>query len=56
MASWSMRASLGTDKLLRGILNPRAPWEADTRDGRSVVESFNRWEKGHRPLSDSEWS
>ena len=31
--------------LLRGILNPRATWEADTRDGRSVVESLNRWEK-----------
>ena len=31
--------------LLRGILNPRAAWEADTRDGRSVVESLNRWEK-----------
>ena len=28
--------------LLRGILNPRAAWEADTRDGRSVVESLNR--------------
>ena len=40
--------------LLRGILNPMAAWEADTRngrsvvdtrDGRSVVESLNRWEK-----------
>ena len=31
--------------LLRGILNPRAAWEADTRDGRSEVESLNRWEK-----------
>ena len=31
--------------VLRGILNPRAAWEADTRDGRSVVESLNRWEK-----------
>ena len=31
--------------LLRGILNPRAAWEADIRDGRSVVESLNRWEK-----------
>ena len=31
--------------LLRGILNPRAAREADTRDGRSVVESLNRWEK-----------
>ena len=31
--------------LLRGILNPRAGWEADARDGRSVVESLNRWEK-----------
>ena len=31
--------------LLRGILNPRAAWEADTRDGRSVMESLNRWEK-----------
>ena len=31
--------------LLRGILNPRAAWEADTRDGRSVVESLNRWEE-----------
>ena len=31
--------------LLRGILNPRAAWEADTRGGRSVVESLNRWEK-----------
>ena len=30
--------------LLRGILNQRAAWEADTRDGRSVVESLNRWE------------
>ena len=39
--------------LLRGILNPRAAWEADTRDGRSVVESLNRY---HRPLPDSEWS
>ena len=29
--------------LLRGIHNPRAAWEAD--DGRSVVESLNRWEK-----------
>ena len=31
--------------LLRGIFNPRAAWEADTRDGRSVVESLNRWEE-----------
>ena len=31
--------------LLRGIFNPMAAWEADTRDGRSVVESLNRWEK-----------
>ena len=31
--------------LLRGFLNPRAAWEADTREGRSVVESLNRWEK-----------
>ena len=31
--------------LLRGILNPMAGWEADTTDGRSVVESLNRWEK-----------
>ena len=31
--------------LLRGILNPRAGWEADARDGRSVVESLNRWEE-----------
>ena len=31
--------------LLRGILNPRAGWEADAREGRSVVESLNRWEK-----------
>ena len=31
--------------LLRGILNPRGAWEAETRDGRSVVESLNRWEK-----------
>ena len=31
--------------LMRGILNPRAAWEADSRDGRSVVESLNRWEK-----------
>ena len=31
--------------LMRRILNPRAAWEADTRDGRSVVESLNRWEK-----------
>ena len=30
--------------LLRVILNPRAAWETDTRDGRSVVESLNRWE------------
>ena len=30
---------------LRGILKPRAACEADTRDGRSVVESLNRWEK-----------
>ena len=28
--------------LLRGIPKPRAAWDADTRDGRSVV---NRWEK-----------
>ena len=27
------------------IVNPKAAWEADTRDGRSVVESLNRWEK-----------
>ena len=31
--------------MLQGILNPWAAWEADTRDGRSVVESLNRWEK-----------
>ena len=31
--------------LLRGILNPRAGWEADARDGRSVVESLNSWER-----------
>ena len=31
--------------LLRGILNPRAGWEADAREGRSVVESLDRWEK-----------
>ena len=31
--------------LLRGILNPRAGWETDARDGRWVVESLNRWEK-----------
>ena len=31
--------------LCRGILNPRAGWEADARDGRSVVESLNKWEK-----------
>ena len=31
--------------LLRSILNPRAAWEAHTRDGRSVVGSLNRWEK-----------
>ena len=31
--------------LLRGIVKPRAALEADTRDGRSVVESLNRWEK-----------
>ena len=37
---WNKQAAL-----LRGILNPRAAWEADTRDGRSVVESLNRWEK-----------
>ena len=43
-------------ELLRGILNPRAAWEADTRDGRSVVESLNRWGKDHRPPPDSEWS
>ena len=24
---------------------PKAAWEADTRDGRSVVESLNMWEK-----------
>ena len=42
--------------LLRGILNPRAAWEVDTRDGRSVVESLNRWGKDHRPLSESERS
>ena len=28
-----------------GKSNPRAGWEADARDGRSVVESLNRWEK-----------
>ena len=27
--------------LFRGILNPKAVWEVDTRDGRSVVESLN---------------
>ena len=31
--------------LLRRILNPRPGWEADARDGRSLVESLNRWEK-----------
>ena len=31
--------------LLRRILNPRAGWEADAREGRSAVESLNRWEK-----------
>ena len=31
--------------LLRGFLNPRETWEADTRDGRSVVESLNMWER-----------
>ena len=31
--------------LLREILNPRAACEAGTRDGRSVVESLDRWEK-----------
>ena len=36
---WEQQAAL-----LRGILNPRAAWEADTRDG-SVAESLNRWEK-----------
>ena len=40
---------------LRGILNPRADWKADTRDGRSVLELLNRWEKPS-PLSDSERS
>ena len=29
----------------RGILNPRAGWEADAREGLSMVESPNRWEK-----------
>ena len=31
--------------LLRGNLNPRAAWETDTKDARSVVESLNKWEK-----------
>ena len=31
--------------MLQGILNPWAAREADTRDGRSVVESPSRWEK-----------
>ena len=31
--------------LLRGILNPRAGWEADARDGRSVVESLKQVER-----------
>ena len=31
--------------LLRGTLNPRLGCEADARDGRSLVESLNRWEK-----------
>ena len=31
--------------LQRGILIPSAGWEADARDGRSVVESLNRWEQ-----------
>ena len=36
--------------LLRGILNPRAGWEADARERRSVVESLNpsdRERSGH---------
>ena len=35
----------GESTFLRGILNPRGAWEADTRCGRSVVESLNRYEK-----------
>ena len=31
--------------LFRGILNLRAAWDADTRDGRLVLELLNRWEK-----------
>ena len=31
--------------LLRRNLIPRAGWEADARDGRSVAESLIRWEK-----------
>ena len=31
--------------LLWRILNPRPGWETDARDGRSLVESLNRWEK-----------
>ena len=27
------------------MINPRAGWEANARDGLSVVESLNRWEK-----------
>ena len=31
--------------LLWRILNPRLGWGTDARDGRSLVESLNRWEK-----------
>ena len=31
--------------LLWRNLNPRPGWETDARDGRSLVESLNRWEK-----------
>ena len=41
--------------LLRGILNPRAAWEADTRDGRSVGVD-EQVGKDHRALPESEWS
>ena len=42
--------------LLQGILNTRAAWEADTRDGRSVGGAAEQVGKDHRPLPDSEWS
>ena len=53
-----MRASLGTDKLRCCDEFPTQghAWEADTRDGRSEVESLNRWEKTIGLYSDSERS